>query len=157
MAVLSFFDFLGMLSSFVAHLCLLSGVSLPSGKIALALNIGIGITLGARLFSTRELRRGKGWYFHKSLKNICPYRVKVAIGLIITYGIISCVFSVSKMASMLSATMTEEDSIIASRNLFIGVFSLIMVCYAIEFLLVYVYKTLKKAEMQKLENEGFSW
>jgi hypothetical protein len=58
------------------------------------------------------------------------------------------------MFSMLSVQMTMEDSTIASRKLFIGVFSLIMACYAIEFLLLYLYQILKEAEMQKLKSKG---
>ena len=74
--------------------------------------------------------------------------------LIITYGIVNCIFSLGGMFSMLSVKMTMEDSTIASRKLFIGVFSLIMACYAVEFLLLYLYNILKGAELQKLRRKG---
>jgi len=157
MVILLCLDFLGILFSFLAHLCLLLGFSLPSGKIAVVLNVGIGVALGARLVVTKELRKGKDWFFDKSLKGIGPLWLKVVISLIITYGIVNCIFSLGGMFSVLSVKMTVEDSTIASRKLFIGVFSLIMACYAVEFLLLYLYKILKEAELQKLRSQGAVW
>ncbi len=154
MIILLCFDFLGILFSFLVHLCLLLGFSLPSGKIAVVLNIGIGVVVGTRLIVTKELRQGKECFFNKSLKGIGPLWLKVVISLIITYGIVNCILSLGRMFSMLSVQMTMEDSTIASRKLFIGVFSLIMACYAIEFLLLYLYQILKEAEMQKLKSKG---
>ena len=154
MIILLCFDFLGILFSVLVNLCLLLGFSLPSGKIALVLNIGIGVVVGARLVITKELRHGKAWFFDKSLKGIGPLWLKVLISLIITYGIVNCIFSLGGMFSVLSVKMTMEDSIIALRKLFIGVFSLVMACYAVEFLLLYLYKILKEAELQKPKDEG---
>ncbi len=148
MTVLLCLDLLGILCSFFVNLLLIEEFILPSGKIAITLNIGIGLVVAARLVATKELRQGKGWFFDKSLKNICPSWLKVVIGLIVTYGIINCIFSLSGMVSMLSVTMTKDDYIIASRKLFIGLFSLIMVCYAIEFLILYLYKILKSCRVE---------
>jgi len=157
MIILLCFDFLGILFSFLVHLCLLLGFSLPSGKIAVVLNVGIGVAIGTRLVVTKELRQGKDWFFDKSLKGIGPLWLKVVIGLIIIYGIVSCIFSLGGAFTRLSVGMTHEDYVIASKKLFIGVFSLIMACYAIEFLLLYLYKILKEAELQKLRSEGAVW
>ncbi len=143
MIILLCFDFLGILFSFLIHLCLLLGFSLPSGKIALALNIGIGVVVCARLAITKELRQGKDWFFDKSLKGIGPYWLKLTISLIVIYGIVTCIFSLGGAFTLLSVRMTHEDYVIASKKLFIGVFSLIMACYAIEFLLLYLYKIIR--------------
>ncbi|MCJ7691944.1 MAG: hypothetical protein MUO22_00820 [Sedimentisphaerales bacterium] len=150
MIVLLCFDFLGILFSFLVHLFLLLGFSLPAGKIALVLNIGIAVVVGVRLVITKELRQGKGWFFDKSLKGVGPLKLKVVTSLLITYGIVNCIFSLGGMFSVLSVKMTMEDSAIASRKLFVGVFSLIMACYAVEFLLLYLYKILKETEVKKL-------
>lgn len=157
MIILLCFDFLGILFSFLVHLYLLLSFSLPSGKIVVVLNIGIGVVVGARLVITKELRQGKEWFLDKSLKGIGPLWLKVVISLIITYGIVNCIFSLGGMFSTLSVKMTMEDSTIASRKLFMGVFSLIMVCYAVEFLLLYLYKILKEAKLQKLRSKGAVW
>lgn len=157
MIILLCFDFLGILFSFLVHLCLLLGLSLPSGKIAVVLNVGIGVAFGARLVVTKELRQGKDWFFDKSLKNIGPYWLKLAISLIVIYGIVTCIFSLGGAFTRLSVEMTHEDYVIASKKLSIGVFSLIMACYAIEFLVLYLYKILKEAKLQKLKSEGAVW
>jgi len=157
MIILLCFDFLGILFSFLVHLCLLLGFPFPSGKIAVVLNVGIGVALGARLVITKELRQGKDWFFDKSLKGIGPYRLKLAISLIVIYGIVTCIFSLGGAFTRLSVEMTHEDYVIASKKLSIGVFSLIMACYAIEFLVLYLYKILKEAELQKLRNQGAAW
>jgi hypothetical protein len=133
------------------------GFSLPTGKIALVLNVGIGVALGVRLVITKELRRGKDWFFDKSLRNIGPYWLKVVIRLIVIYGIVTCIFSLGGSFTRLSVKMTHEDYIIASKKLSIGVFSLIMACYAIEFLVLYLYKILKEAKLQRLKSEGAVW
>ena len=59
MTILLYFDFLGILLSFLIHFCLLWGISFPLNKIAIVLNIGIGVVLTARLVITKELRQGK--------------------------------------------------------------------------------------------------
>jgi len=79
------------------------------------------------------------------------------MGLIIIYGIVNCVFSLGWIISKLSVTMGEDDYIIASRKLFSGIFSFIMAYYALEFLMLYSYIILKKAELQKLKNESAVW
>lgn len=155
MVILLCFDFLGILLSFIAHLCLLLGVSIPSDMIAVVLNIGIGVAFGGRLFVTRELRQGKDWILDKRLKN--PYWLKVTMGLIIIYGIVNCVFSLGGMISKLSVTMGEDDYIIASRKLFIGLFSFIITYYALEVLMLNSYRILKEAELQKLKSESAVW
>jgi hypothetical protein len=147
MSFLLCLDFFGVLISFLMTIFLPLGFSLPSGKIAFVFNIGIFVVVGTRLVITKELHQGKDWFFDKSLKGIGPLWLKVVISVIITYGIVNCIFSLGGMFSMLSVKMTMEDSIIASRKLFIGVFSLIMACYAVEFLLLYLYKILKEAKV----------
>jgi uncharacterized membrane protein len=86
-----------------------------------------------------------------------PYWLKLAISLIVIYGIITCIFSLGGAFTRLSVEMTHEDYVIASRKLFIGVFSLIMACYAIEFLVLYLYKILKETNLQKLKSESDVW
>ena len=157
MSFLLCLDFLGILISFIMSIFLSLGFSLPSGIISTVLNIGIGVVVVVRLVITKELRQGKEWFFDKSLKGIGPLWLKVVISLIVTYGIVNCILSLVGMYSMLSVKMTMEDYTIASRKLSIGVFSLIMACYAVEFLLLYLYKILKEAELQKLRSEGAVW
>ncbi len=150
MIILLCLDFLGILCSFLVHLCLLLAFSLPSGKIVVPLNIGIGVVIVARLVVTKGLRQGKDLFYDKSLKGIGPLWLKVLIGLVVSYGIVNCIFSLCGMYSRLSVGMTEEDYTIASRKLYIGIFSLIMACYAVEFLLLCLYKILKETKLQKL-------
>ena len=157
MSFLLCLDFLGILISFIMSIFLSLGFSLPSGIISTVLNIGIGVVVVVRLVITKELRQGKEWFFDKSLKGIGPLWLKVVISLIVTYGIVNCILSLVGMYSMLSVKMTMEDYTIASSKLSIGVFSLIMACYAVEFLLLYLYKILKEAELQKLRSEGAVW
>lgn len=154
MLVLLYLDAVGVLLSFIAHLSLLLGVSLPFGKMAIALNVGIGVVLGARLVVTKELRQGKDWFFDKSLKGICPRWLKLAIGVIVVYGLVAGSIALAGFFPMLSVDMTTEDSLVASRKLHIGVFTLLMVCYAIEFLLMYSYNIVRKTRLQKLSSEG---
>ena len=115
------------------------------------------MVLGARLVITKELRQGRDWFWDKGLKGVGPLWLKVVMTLIVTYGIVNCIFSLRGMFSVLSVKMTVEDSAIGSRKLFIGVFSLIMACYAIEFLLLYLYNIRKEAELKKSKSEGAVW
>ena len=151
MLVLLFFTFSGLLVSFVAHIYLMLGFSLPFpfGNLAAILNIGMGLSLFIRLIITRNLRQGGDWFFGKNLKNICPRWLKVSASLLIPYGVINFVIHFVEMYSNLSTTMTEEDYIIASKNLFVAVFSLIMAAYAVEFLHSYLYKILKETKNKK--------
>jgi len=151
MITLLWFDSLGMLCSFFVHLSLLFGLSLPAGKIAAGLNIGIGVALGVRLLLTKELRQGQDWFFTKGLNDICPRWLKIIATVIIIYGIVNCVIYFVKTISILSPTMTS--SLIPSRILFISVFSLIMACYTLEFVHVYSYRLLTK-QKQKLSMSG---
>lgn len=157
MSFLLCLDFLGVLISFLMTIFLPLGFSLPSSKIALGFNIGIFVVVGVRIVITKELRKGNDWFFDKSLKGIGPLWLKVATGLLVLYGIVNCIFSLYGMIPLLSAKMTSEDYIIASRKLFIGVFSLMIACFAVEFLVLYLYKILKEAELQKLRSKGTAW
>jgi len=154
MAILLYLDTLGILLSFVAHVSLLVGVSLPFGKMAIALNVGIGVVLGARLVVTKELRQGKDWFFDKSLKGVCPRWLKLAIGVIVVYGLVAGGIALAGFFRMLSVGMTTEDSLIADRQLYIGVFTLLMACYALEFLLMYLYNIVRETRFRKLRSEG---
>jgi hypothetical protein len=151
MILLLWYDFLGVLFSFLAHLGLLLGLPVPSKKIALALNIGIGVAIGTRLLVTNELRQGKDWFFDKSLKGLCPYWLKWTTGIVAAYGVINCIYYFIKTISLLSITMTDAST--PSRMLFISVFSLIMACYALEFTVLYLYKILKNEELKKIKGE----
>lgn len=150
MTFLLFLDFLGILISFLFPIFISLGFSIPSGIISVVLSIGIVIVIGVRLIITRELRDGKDWFFDKNLKGIGPLWLKIATGIFIIYGIVNFIISLIGMIPKLSPKMTMEDSVIASRKLFIGVFSLMMICYAVEFLLLYLYKILKETERQKI-------
>lgn len=157
MSFLSCFVLLGILISFLMTIFLLLEFSLPSGSIALALNIGIVVAVGSRIVITKELRQGKNWFFDKSLKGIGPLWLKVVISILTVYGIVNCIISLSRTLPLLTPKMTTEDYVIASRKLFIGVFSLMMAFYAVEFLVLYMYKILKEAELQKLRSKGAVW
>jgi hypothetical protein len=157
MSTLLFFDFCGFLVCFLCHLCLLLGFSLPSVKIAVALNIGIGVAIGARLVITKELRQGKGWFYHKSLKGIGPLWLKVATSLLVIYGVVCCIYSVAEIYSMISVKFTHESYLIALRKLYIGGFALIMACYACEFLFACLYKIRKDQQLKQSQNKGITW
>jgi len=157
MSFLLCLDFLGVLVSFLMTIFLPLGFSLPSSKIALVFNIGIFMVIGVRIVITKELRKGNDWFFDKSLKGIGPLWLKVTTGLLVLYGIVNCIFSLYGMIPLLTAKMTSEDYIIASRKLFIGVFSLTMVVLAVEFLVLYLYKILKEAKLQENKNKGTAW
>jgi len=144
MAVLLYFDFLGILLSFLVHHCLLLGLYLPSGRIAIVLNIGICIAFSSRLIITKNLRQRNSWFFDKNLKNICPSWLKSIMGLIIIYGIVFGVFYLVGFFSELFVQM--EDTTIVLRKLHVGIFALTMVCYALEFLLIYTYKILARRQ-----------
>jgi hypothetical protein len=144
MLALLCFDLLALLLSFVAHLFVLSGLLIPRDMMAMVLNIGIAVAFGGRLFVTRQLRQGKDWILDKRLKN--PRWLKTIMGVIITYGIAMCIFSLAGMVVKLSITMTEDDYVIASRKLFIGVFSLLIACYALEILAINSYRIFKNTE-----------
>jgi uncharacterized membrane protein YqgA involved in biofilm formation len=157
MSTLLFFDFCGFLVCFLAHLCLLLGFSLPSGKMAVVLNIGIGVAVGTRLAITKQLRQGKDWFYDKSLKGVGPLWLKVVTSLLVIYGIVNCIYSVVKIYSMISVEFTKESSVIASRKLYIGVFAMIMACYACEFLFTYLYKILNAEQLKQSESKGITW
>ncbi|MBN1787487.1 MAG: hypothetical protein JW806_03750 [Sedimentisphaerales bacterium] len=153
MIVLLCFNFFGALSSFLTHLCLLLDFSLPSGKIAIVLNIGLGTLFFIRIAITKGLQQEKRQVLKDALRNLCPYWLKLIVSLIVVYGIATCIFSLGMAFSEISVAM--KDSTVASRSLYIGVFSLIMVCYTIEFLVVYLYENLKQTELRKLKKDGF--
>ena len=154
MLVLLYLDALGIILTFLVHLSLLMGVSLPFGKMAIALNVGIGVVLGARLVVTKNLRQGNDWFFDKSLRGVCPRWLKLVIGVIVVYGLVTGSIAVAGFLPTLSVGMTTEESQIASRKLHIGVFSLLMACYALEFLLMYLYNIVKETRFRKLRSEG---
>jgi hypothetical protein len=154
MSFLLCIDLLGIIICFLMIIFLPLGFSLPSGIISTVLSIGIGVVVVVRLVITKELRQGTEWFFDKSLKGIGPLWLKVVMGLLAAYGVVNCIVSLVGMYSMLSVKMTTENYTIASRKLSVGVFSLIMACYAVEFLLLYLYKILKEINVQKFRNKG---
>lgn len=154
MLLLLYLDALGIILAFLLHLSLLMDLSLPFGKIAIPLNVGIGAALWARLALTKELRQGNDWIYDKSLKGVCPHWLKLVMGVIIAYGLVGGSIALAGFFPMLSVGMTKEDLLIASRKLYIGVFSLLIACYAIKFLLMYLYNMVKETRLQKLRSEG---
>ena len=157
MVILLCFDFMGILFSFLFHLCLLLGFVLPNNIIAVVMNIGLFAVIGIRVFVTKELREKDDWFFAKSLKGIYPRWLKMVTVLIAIYGGVSGVVYFSGMVSKLSPTMIEADFVIAVKKLFLGYYSLMMICYAIEFLLLYSFRILKKAKLKELKSEGIVW
>lgn len=138
MTTLLCFDFLGILLSFLVQIYVLLGFSLPSGQIAVMLNLGIGIVFCMRLFMTKKLRQGNEWFFEKGLINTCPLWLKLVMSLTIIYGSIIGIFFLSRFFSEFSLVM--QDSTGVSRKLYIGLFSLLMICYAIEYLVLYLMR-----------------
>lgn len=151
MLVLLFISSLGFLISFIAQILLLFKINLPSDSVSIGLNIALVILFFVRLILTRNLRQGNNWFLDPSIKNICPYWLKVWTIVIITYGTVVAVINLSGMFSQLSASMTEADYIIASRKLFISVFSLLLACYSFEFMINLSFKILKKTKYQDNE------
>lgn len=152
MLVLLFFTFSGLLVSFVAHIYVMLGFSLPVDKMAMILNIGMVLSLCIRLIITRELRQGDDWFFGKNLKNICPRWLKVSASLIISYGLINFVIHFIWIFSRISGTMTDAEYVIAFKNVHVAFFSLAMAAYALEFLHTYLYKILKETKRKELDS-----
>ena len=147
MAILLYLDTLGILLSFVVDLSLLVGVSLPFGKMAIVFSVGLLVVFLARLRVTKELRQGNEWFFTANMKNLCPRWLKVLMSVILVYGILILVVSLRVVyLAVVNAdfSTTMADLTTASRNLHIGGFALIMMCYAIECSVLYLYKSLKK-------------
>jgi len=112
---------------------------LPRGIIAVLLNIGIVVVVCTRLIITKELRESNEWFFDKSLKGIGNSFVKIISGIFIVYGIVICILSLFGMFSSISINMTKEDYVIGTKKLYMGLFSLLMICYVIEFYLIYLF------------------
>lgn len=146
MVVLIFLSLLGFLVSFTSHILLLFKISLPLRYVSTALNFGLVIIIFIRLFFTKNLRQGNNWFLDSSIKDICPYWLKVWTNIIFTYGIVIAAVNLFTMFSnlSLSATMTEADYIIASRQLFLGVFSSLLACFIFEFRINVSFRILKK-------------
>jgi len=142
--MLVFIAFLGLLISFIAHILLLFKINLPSNNLSIALSIGLVISFSARLFSTKNLRQEDNWFLDSSIKNICPYKLKVWTIIIVAYGVVIAVVNLIGMFSKLSPFMTEADYTIALRKLFIAVFSLLSSCYMFEVMLNLCFRILKK-------------
>ena len=143
---------LGFMTSFFVHICLLFKMDIPRDELAVLLNTGLILAVLARVFMTRNLRRGNGWFWDPSIKNIAPKWLKSGTVLIFTYGIIIAVVSIIGMVLYISTTMTESDYIIASRNLFLSVFSMLMAFYVLEFMLNYSFRMLKSDHDAKLNS-----
>ena len=158
MQTLLYLDILGILVSFLIHLCLLLGFSLPSGTMAIVLNVGLYGVVGVRLRITKELRQGNEWFFAPNMKNLCPRRLKVLVGVICVYGMFILIISIRVVyLTVVNAdfSTTMEETTTASRNLHIGGFALIMMCYALESLVLYLYTRIKiKADRQ--EEQGLA-
>jgi hypothetical protein len=158
MLVLLYLDVPLMLASFLIHLCLLLGVSLPASLMAIAFSVVLVVVFVTRLRVTKELRQGNDWIYDKSLKGICPRWLKVFLGVILVYGILILVVSLRVVyLTVVNADFSTTDAEImtASRNLHIGGFALMMMCYATESSLLYLYNLVRKTKLLKLANEGF--
>ncbi len=144
MLILLYLDFFGALTSFIAHIGLALGYDLPTNRIAMTLNIGLGIVVFTRAYLTRELRKGKHWFFHKGLKNTCPNWLKITAGTFVTYGAVISVLMFYRVYCLIKTRHEQPDSSIAVNRLMIGTFAAIMLCYTVEFVLTTCYRTLEK-------------
>lgn len=140
----------GFFTSLLAHIGLLFKMDIPRDELAVLLNTGLVLAVLARVFMTRNLRRGNDWFWDPSIKNIAPKWLKSVTVLVFTYGIIIAVVSIIGMVLYISTTMTESDYIIASRRLFLSVFSMLIACYGLEFMLNYSFRMLKSEHDAKL-------
>ena len=157
MVILLLFNFLGLLISLLVHLFIFFKLNCPSNELAIVLNIFLFSSFGIRLFITNDLRQGDECFFGKSLKGICPSWLKILASTIIGFGIVSGIVNVFRMVSLISLDMDDFEFKMVMRFLFMGVFSLIMGCYAMEFLHVYLYKILKERNIDKLKKDGTVW
>lgn len=144
MSVLLVITFLGLWISLISHALMLFKMSVNSSHIAVALNVGLILTTLIRILVTKGLRRGDNYFISDSIKNICPYKFKVVVYIFMAYGIIAGIISLIGMSFYLSVSMTEADYIICIRRLFIGVFSFLMACYALEFMITLSYWILSR-------------
>lgn len=142
--------FLGFLLGFLAHIFLLLQIRIPTRELALVLNIGLVMLFLIRILLTKNVRQGNNWFWDRSIAHICPYKLKVWTIILFAYGTIMAVVSLIGMVSKMSVSMTEADYLIASRRLFIGVFSLVFACYVHEFTINYCFRIIqnKKGAIQ---------
>lgn len=147
--VITLFSFF---ASLLAHICLLFKMDIPREELAVILNTGLILAVSARVFMTRNLRSANDWFWDPSIKNIAPKWLKNGTVLVFSYGIIISVVSIIGMVLYISTTMTESDYIIASRRLFIAVFSMLIACYGLEFMLNYSFRMLKSKHDAKLNS-----
>jgi hypothetical protein len=141
--MLSFIAFMGFLMSFTAHILLLFKVDIPSQKVSLVLTAGIVILFLVRLVSTANLRQTNNWFWDPCIKGLCPILLKMCTITIVVYGIAMTISNLIGVFSMISPSFTKEDYLIASRKIFIGVFSLWSSCYFVEFTLNWCFEKLR--------------
>jgi hypothetical protein len=139
----------GFVISFFSHLLLLFKINIPSNEISVGLNSMMIVSVIARLYLTRDLRQSNQWFLDSRIKNVAPHWLKVWTGLVFVCGIAAAVIHLAGMVLRISTTMTEIDSIIAIRRLFMGVFSLLFAIYALEFFLNLSFMILK-SQQEKL-------
>ncbi|MEN6309554.1 MAG: hypothetical protein ABFD91_17540 [Anaerohalosphaeraceae bacterium] len=132
----------GLLLSMIIQILLLLKVNLPQENLSIALSTGLVVLFLARLISTKILRQKDNWFFDRCIKRVCSYRLKLLTTVIVAYGIIFAVINLICMFSKISPSMTKSDYTIASQQLFIAVFSLLLSCYMFEFMLNICYRTL---------------
>lgn len=144
MLILLFFTFAGFVLSLISYLLLLFRVDIPSDFIAKVLNTTMVSSIIIRILLTHNLRQTNDWFFDISIKGICPHRLKMWTKIIAAYGIGAAVISAIGIYLKLSVTMTQVDFVIASRRLFLAVFSSLFAIFAIEVTLNICFWILKK-------------
>ncbi|MCE5341428.1 MAG: hypothetical protein LLF92_09945 [Planctomycetaceae bacterium] len=157
MVVLLWFDLLGFLASLFAYVSIFLCLDFPSNAAAIILNICMVLSTGVRLLLTYDIRQGDEWFFGKSLKGLCPIWLKISAGITIIYGVANGIICFVRVFLMISPDIDDFGHKIAMRLLFMAVFSLIMGCYAMEFLHVYLYKSRRKINTEKLQGDGLVW
>ena len=156
MLVLLFCSILGLLISFVIHICAFLSLFHPAKILVMALNIGIWILFLSGEYFSKRIKKGiDKKEFRKSAISSCPYWLWVTAGIIIIYGTIMLIFS---LVGAFSVTNTTKNSEIALDKFYRGYSALMMAIYALEFSLLYCYRKLWKAQVYddasilKLEN-----
>jgi|GEM_PF-3006541 len=139
--------------SFICHLLLMFNINIPSDEILVGLNTTLVISVIARIHLTKYLRQRNKWFWNNCIKNVAPHWIKVWTSIFFVYGICIAIVNLAGMFLRISPSMTEIDSVIASKRLFIGVFSLLLAIYSFELFLNLSYTILDKKTKQQNDEE----
>ena len=149
--------------SFAAHILLFFDIIPPPKGVSLVLNIGLFVLVALRLFTTKDLRQGNGWFHDISIKGICPSCIKVTTIVVMVYGfgfgLISLIHLISILIPACNGTIPFGDAelIVASKSLFNSVFLFFVAIYGLESMLNYSFGILRKTKEKTVLSELYDY